>query len=98
MRGTPDVGGLINERFVPPRVPVPPLERTTRQRRRAPTTPTNASRLARDDRYQIDWNVARRQEAAAAWRMKETEEWHRKAGGYVAVSDKYPPLRPQAVH
>jgi hypothetical protein len=38
--------------------------------------------------YQIDWNVARRKEAAAAWRVEEAEERYRKAGGYVRESDK----------
>jgi hypothetical protein len=34
--------------------------------------------------YQIDWNVARRDEAAAAWHVKQAEESYRSAGGYVA--------------
>ncbi|MGH2887223.1 MAG: hypothetical protein ACRDPA_31760 [Solirubrobacteraceae bacterium] len=38
--------------------------------------------------YQIDWNVARREEAAAAWRVKDSEERYRKAGGYVRESDE----------
>jgi hypothetical protein len=38
--------------------------------------------------YQIDWNVARREEAAAAWRVKESEERYRKVGGYVRESDE----------
>ena len=38
--------------------------------------------------YQIDWNVARREEAAAAWRVKEAEARYRRAGGYVRESDE----------
>jgi hypothetical protein len=38
--------------------------------------------------YQIDWNVARREEAAAASRVKEAEERYRKAGGYVRESNE----------
>ncbi|HTP18743.1 MAG TPA: hypothetical protein VMJ65_04015 [Solirubrobacteraceae bacterium] len=38
--------------------------------------------------YQIDWNVARREEAAAAWRVKEAEERYCKAGGYVRESNE----------
>lgn len=37
--------------------------------------------------YQIDWNVARREEAAVAWRLKQAEEAYRKAGGYLADRD-----------
>ena len=36
--------------------------------------------------YQIDWNVARRQEAAAAARARQTEREYVKAGGY-ALTD-----------
>jgi len=38
--------------------------------------------------YQIDWNAARREEAAAAWRLKQAEEAYRRAGGYVADSEE----------
>ncbi len=38
--------------------------------------------------YQIDWNVARRREAAATWRVKAAEEHYRKAGGYLAETDE----------
>lgn len=38
--------------------------------------------------YQIDWNVARREEAAAAWRLSQAEQAYREAGGYVADSDE----------
>lgn len=34
--------------------------------------------------YQIDWNVARRAEAAAALRFSQAEEAYRGAGGHVA--------------
>jgi hypothetical protein len=34
--------------------------------------------------YQIDWNLARREEAAAAWRFKQAEDSYLGAGGYVA--------------
>lgn len=34
--------------------------------------------------YQIDWNVARREEVAAAWRLRQAEEAYRTAGGYLA--------------
>jgi hypothetical protein len=34
--------------------------------------------------YQIDWNVARRGEADAAWRLKRAEDAYRAAGGYIA--------------
>jgi len=38
--------------------------------------------------YQIDWNVARRGEAAAAWKVKQAEDAYRRAVGYVADSDE----------
>jgi hypothetical protein len=38
--------------------------------------------------YQIDWNVARREEAAAAWRVKEAEERYCNAGGYVRENNE----------
>jgi len=38
--------------------------------------------------YQIDWNVARRAEAAAAWRLTRAEEAYSKAGGYPAGPDE----------
>ena len=38
--------------------------------------------------YQVDWNVARREEAAAGWRLRQAEERYRRAGGYVANSDE----------
>ncbi|HTX12600.1 MAG TPA: hypothetical protein VME22_28545 [Solirubrobacteraceae bacterium] len=34
--------------------------------------------------YQIDWNVARRAEAAAAWRLERARTAYRQAGGYLA--------------
>ena len=37
--------------------------------------------------YQIDWNLARRAEADAAWRLERAEEAYRKAGGYLAGPD-----------
>lgn len=37
--------------------------------------------------YQIDWNVARREEAAAHRRMNQANETHRRAGGYVVDGD-----------
>lgn len=38
--------------------------------------------------YRIDWNVARRDEAAAAWRLKVAEERYLTAGGYPRESDE----------
>jgi hypothetical protein len=38
--------------------------------------------------YQIGWNVARREEAGAAWRLKQAEDAYRAAGGYVHDSDE----------
>jgi hypothetical protein len=38
--------------------------------------------------YQIDWSVARRAEADAAWRLERAEEAYRQAGGYVAGPDE----------
>jgi len=38
--------------------------------------------------YQIDWNVARRAESAANWRLKWAEEAYREAGGYVGDGDE----------
>jgi len=38
--------------------------------------------------YQIDWNVLRREEAAAASRFKRAEESYLRAGGYVASDDE----------
>jgi hypothetical protein len=38
--------------------------------------------------YQIGWNVACREEAAAAWRLERAEEAYRKAGGHLARSDE----------
>lgn len=38
--------------------------------------------------YQIDWNVSRRAEAAAADRLQRAERAYRKAGGYVAGPDE----------
>jgi hypothetical protein len=34
--------------------------------------------------YEIDWETARREEAAAAWRLRRAEETYHRAGGYVA--------------
>jgi hypothetical protein len=34
--------------------------------------------------YRIDWNLARRAEADAAWRLERAEAAYRKAGGYLA--------------
>ena len=34
--------------------------------------------------YQIDWNVSRRAEAAAANRLQRAEQAYREAGGYIA--------------
>ena len=34
--------------------------------------------------YQIDWNLARRAEADAAWRLERAAEAYRTAGGYLA--------------
>ncbi len=33
--------------------------------------------------YQIDWNLTRREEAAAAWRLEQAGEAYRNAGGYL---------------
>ena len=38
--------------------------------------------------YQIDWNITRREEAAAAWRVQEAQARYRAAGGYVRDSDE----------
>ena len=37
--------------------------------------------------YQIDWNVARRAEADAAWRLKRAGDAYREAGGYIGDPD-----------
>jgi hypothetical protein len=38
--------------------------------------------------YQIDWNVSRRAEAAAANRLERAEQAYREAGGYIAGPDE----------
>jgi hypothetical protein len=38
--------------------------------------------------YQVGWNVARREEAGAAWRLKQAEDVYRAAGGYVHNRDE----------
>jgi hypothetical protein len=38
--------------------------------------------------YQIDWNVARREEAAAAGWLRQAEQGYREAGGYLADEDE----------
>jgi hypothetical protein len=38
--------------------------------------------------YQIDWNVTRREEAAAAERLRQAAEAYRKAGGYLSDEDE----------
>ena len=37
--------------------------------------------------YQIDWKLARRAEANAAWRLERAKHAYREAGGYIAGSD-----------
>jgi hypothetical protein len=38
--------------------------------------------------YEIGWNLACKQEAHAAWRLKQAEAAYRAAGGYVDDSDE----------